>query len=550
MDTTLHEIPEEITEEEEENESAVNTTKNATTPYERILHTINDPSLSHEVGLSRIGLYKFCGDIGKGNFSRVKKAIHILTKDKVAIKIVDRSRLDSRNLQMLSREVKTLESLSLHPHILRLFEVIETVGRVYIVSEYLQGELYYHIVQQGVLPEARASKIFKQLAEAIQYIHHLGYVHRDVKAENVLLTADENVKLCDFGFSTQIKSSREFLNTYCGSPPYAAPELFQEDNYLGRPIDIWSLGILLYFILIGNMPFSAPSIAQLKQTIMKGEYKLPGTLSQPCVKLIQCILLHHPLHRPSIDVILGCEWLQQQQQIKEQQEIKKLEEVRTTIQKRKAFWCTKSRRTSPLLTSSSSSQSSPVQKQFIECYTKKFNNAPVETFRNPLENEMLLNTSSAKTIIPINNNLSTFKRNNSLINNSKIVNRKSLQFCQRNNDSQDTACSDDKSETSDVDFESFIMYPTRTNCNVSSIKALNPLEQEVRSIMSSYGISHEKIESEIANAPHSQIIGIYRILIIRILQQREQKEKKIKTPPIQTAVVKRRRKGTMFCSIL
>lgn len=206
MGTELHEIPEDSNEDEDRRSPA-----SERTPYEKLLQAVHDPKFSHEVTLEkRVGLYKFCGDIGRGNFSRVKKAIHLLTKgekttrkkaalnqilgkkafnvkkgenlkimiaflpfldlDKVAIKIVDRSRLDTKNLRMLSREVSTLESVQ-HPYILRLFEVVETLGRVHLVTEFIPGgELYYKIVQNGVYSEAKAVKIFRQLALAIQHM--------------------------------------------------------------------------------------------------------------------------------------------------------------------------------------------------------------------------------------------------------------------------------------------------------------------------------------------------------------------------------------------
>lgn len=187
MGTSLQEIPEDSNEEDERLSPAVEET-----PYEKLLHAVHDPKFSHEVTLEkRVGLYKFCGDIGRGNFSRVKKAVHLLTKgenyfffslafgsrgtmfnclDKVAIKIVDRSRLDAKNLRMLSREVSTLESVQ-HPYILRLFEVVETLGRVHLVTEFIQGgELYYKIVQNGVYTESKAVKIFRQLSLAIQHM--------------------------------------------------------------------------------------------------------------------------------------------------------------------------------------------------------------------------------------------------------------------------------------------------------------------------------------------------------------------------------------------
>lgn len=117
--------------------------------------------------------------------------------------------------------------------------------------------------------------------------HHLGFVHRDVKAENVLVISEEHVKLGDFGFSTQVTGPTHYLNTFCGSPPYASPELFNDDHYLGNPVDIWALGILLFFILIGNMPFSAPTVPLLRSAILKGEYRIPGYFTSPCAKLIR-----------------------------------------------------------------------------------------------------------------------------------------------------------------------------------------------------------------------------------------------------------------------
>ncbi|CAG9798671.1 unnamed protein product [Chironomus riparius] len=520
MGTILHEIPEDPNEDEKSAKSI------DATPYEKVLSIVHDPKYMHEIGLSRIGLYKFCGDIGKGNFSRVKKAVHLLTKDKVAIKIVDRSRLDSKNLRMLSREVSTLECVQ-HPYILRLFEVVETLGRVHLITEYIPGgELYYKIVQNGIYSEDKASIMFKQVSLAVQHMHHLGYVHRDIKAENILVQSDEHYKLCDFGFSTQITSSQDYLNTFCGSPPYAAPELFKDEQYLASPVDIWSLGILLFFILTGSMPFSAPSIPQLRTTILKGEYQLPGILSPSCVKLIQNTLLHNPLHRPSIDQILRCEWLQNRSKKSLVKSQTSLDEAQTIIQKRKrpSFWCSKSRRTSPI--SPNKIEKQPPEP--IDCYTKKFDNVPVEKFRNPIENESS-SMSSAKTVIPINNHLSTFKRNNSLINSSKIVNKSHNNnnvIAQNNDIIQVRSYSNDHLEDSSIesekDFERFMMIPSRTNCDEDLLRALNPLEKEVRKLMNSHGISNELLEKHIDNGPRSEIIGIYRILLMRLKTQKEQ----------------------------
>ncbi|XP_041776544.1 probable serine/threonine-protein kinase MARK-A [Anopheles merus] len=289
--------------------SAVPTPK--TPIYQRYTTALqNDPRCSQEVALGRrIGLYRFCGDIGRGNFSRVKLAVHQLTKDKVAIKVVDTSRLDAKALRMLSREVSTLECVY-HPFILRLFEVIETLGKIHLISEWVQGgELYNRITEVGPLKEPHAALLFQQLLLAVKHLHSLGFVHRDIKAENVLLVSEERIKLADFGFSTQLVNGPwQHLDTFCGSPPYAAPELFSDDHYIGGPVDIWALGILLYFMLEGSMPFKAPTVPLLRTAVLKGEFVISTSLSVPCCRVIQRILVHTPSRRPTIEQLLDCQW--------------------------------------------------------------------------------------------------------------------------------------------------------------------------------------------------------------------------------------------------
>uniref|UniRef100_A0A182SQF7 Protein kinase domain-containing protein n=1 Tax=Anopheles maculatus TaxID=74869 RepID=A0A182SQF7_9DIPT len=229
--------------------------------------------------------------------------------DKVAIKVVDTSRLDAKALRMLSREVSTLECVY-HPFILRLFEVIETLGKIHLISEWVQGgELYNRITEVGPLKEPHAALLFQQLLLAVKHLHSLGFVHRDIKAENVLLVSEERIKLADFGFSTQLVNGPwQHLDTFCGSPPYAAPELFSDDHYIGGPVDIWALGILLYFMLEGCMPFKAPTVPLLRTAVLKGEFVISTSLSVPCCRVIQRILVHTPSRRPTIEQLLDCQW--------------------------------------------------------------------------------------------------------------------------------------------------------------------------------------------------------------------------------------------------
>ena len=133
-------------------------------------------------------------------------------------------------------------------------------------------------------------------------------IHRDLKAENVLFTQDGTVKVGDFGFST-LSHIHDLLNTFCGSPPYAAPELFQDKQYIGTKVDIWALGILLYFILVAKMPFTGDTIPALQKNILKGHFTFPSRLSADAKTLIQGILTQDPTERYNIDDIVGSTWM-------------------------------------------------------------------------------------------------------------------------------------------------------------------------------------------------------------------------------------------------
>lgn len=234
-------------------------------------------------------------------------------------------------------------------------------------------------------------------------------------------------------------------------------------------------------------------------------------------------MLHNPLHRPHINQILHCDWLQQ----RPKKPSSPLDDARTIIQKRKkaSFWCTKSRKTSPL-----SPCSTPFkQADPIDCYTKKYNNVPVEKFKNPLDSDT--NTvSSSTTVIPITNNLSTFTRNNSLINSSRIVQKRNnvpIEIIQQNDILQVRSYSNDNSmdeslDNDDKDYEKFMMLPTRTGGDPNVFRSLHEFERETRTIMKSYGIECELLENNIEQGPRSEIIGIYRIIITRLKTQREQ----------------------------
>ncbi|EDV25667.1 uncharacterized protein TRIADDRAFT_24066 [Trichoplax adhaerens] len=255
-----------------------------------------------------IGNYRLERTIGKGNFAEVKLAIHIPTKSKVAIKIVDKTRLDEDNLNKVLREIHIIKMLD-NPHIIQLFEVMKSSQFLYIVTEYASGgEIFEYLVSRGRLPEREAARIFKQTLSAIEYCHTNHIVHRDIKAENLLLDANMNIKLADFGFSNFYRP-KNFLKTCCGSPPYAAPELFEGKEYDGYKTDIWSLGVLLYVLVSGALPFDGSNLARLRMRVLSAHYRIPFFMSQDCESLIRNMLVKDPVKRYTIEQIKRHKWL-------------------------------------------------------------------------------------------------------------------------------------------------------------------------------------------------------------------------------------------------
>ncbi|PIK59762.1 putative serine/threonine-protein kinase NIM1 [Apostichopus japonicus] len=280
------------------------------TPYERVTAELNnDRTALKEITLGkRIGFYRIRNELGTGNFSQVKMGLHVLTKEKVAIKMLDKTKLDQKTQRLLSREISCMERLH-HPNIIRLYEVIETLAKLHLVMEYAGGgELFTKITNEGKIPEPESKMIFTQIVSAVNHMHSNHIIHRDLKAENIFYTASGLVKVGDFGFSTYCKTD-EHLNTFCGSPPYAAPELFKDEHYLGMPVDIWAMGIMLYFMVTGVMPFRADTVAKLKKCIIDGQFTVPNHVSGPCQELVTGMLQLSPTDRLLAEQLTQASWL-------------------------------------------------------------------------------------------------------------------------------------------------------------------------------------------------------------------------------------------------
>jgi serine/threonine protein kinase len=255
-----------------------------------------------------LGRYRLIKTIGKGNFAKVKLAKHIPTMKEVAIKIIDKTALNPSSLKKLFREVTIMKMLD-HPNIVKLYEVIDSQRTLYLVMEYASGgEVFDYLVAHGRMREKEARAKFRQIVSAVQYCHQKQIIHRDLKAENLLLDSEMNIKIADFGFSNEFVPGQT-LDTFCGSPPYAAPELFKGLRYEGPEVDIWSLGVILYTLVSGTLPFDGNNLKELRERVLRGKYRIPFYMSTDCENLLKKFLVLNPLKRASLETIMKDKWM-------------------------------------------------------------------------------------------------------------------------------------------------------------------------------------------------------------------------------------------------
>ncbi|CAL9126640.1 unnamed protein product [Musa textilis] len=265
-------------------------------------------------GLRMLGKYVLGRTLGEGNFGKVKYAKHVETGQAFAVKILDRSRVQSLNFSdQIKREIGTLKLLK-HPSVVRLHEVSASKTKIYMVLEYVNGgELFDKIALKGRLSEREGRKLFQQLIDAVSYCHDKGVYHRDLKPENVLVDEKGNVKVSDFGLSAlpQHVGNDGLLHTTCGSPNYVAPEVLKNRGYDGARSDIWSCGVILYVILSGSLPFDDRNLAVLCQKIFRGNTKIPRWLSPDAQDLLRRMLDPNPITRMDAAGIKAHDWFKQ-----------------------------------------------------------------------------------------------------------------------------------------------------------------------------------------------------------------------------------------------
>ncbi|XP_078277043.1 NUAK family SNF1-like kinase 2 [Rhinoraja longicauda] len=251
--------------------------------------------------------YEFRETLGKGTYGKVKKAVDRSGRV-VAIKSIRKDKIkDEQDLVHIRREIEIMSSLN-HPHIINIYEVFENKDKIVIIMEYAsKGDLYDFIYEKQSLTEHEARHFIRQIVSAIYYCHENGIVHRDLKLENILLDATGNVKIADFGLSNLYHHDR-FLQTFCGSPLYASPEIVNGRPYRGPEVDSWSLGVLLYTLVHGTMPFDGHDYKNLVKQITNGEYRKPTKPSDAC-GLIRWLLMVNPDRRATIEDVATHWWV-------------------------------------------------------------------------------------------------------------------------------------------------------------------------------------------------------------------------------------------------
>ena len=254
------------------------------------------------------GPYLLGEALGEGAFAKVRLATQIHIKEKCAIKIVDKRLLeDTTDIQRLKKEIKILKSIR-HKNIIQLFDIMESKTNLYFVLEYCKGgELFDYIVKNKRLKETEACIFFQQIINGVEYLHKQGIIHRDLKPENLLLDYNNNIKISDFGLSTFF-AKNHFLQTACGTPSYAPPEMLEGLQYNGEASDIWSCGIILYAMLCGTLPFTESKEEIIVQKIKMHDYTIPKYLSKEAQDMLNHILKINPEERFTIDGIKKHPW--------------------------------------------------------------------------------------------------------------------------------------------------------------------------------------------------------------------------------------------------
>jgi serine/threonine protein kinase len=250
--------------------------------------------------------YNILSELGAGSFGKTVLAKHAQTGLSCAIKIIPKT------TEQVSSELH-LATIVDHPSIVKCYEILDDESNYYLVTEYLpNGSLLNYVNMMGTLGEHICLDIMKQLVEGLDYLHRdIGAVHRDIKLENIMLDEVNNVKIIDFGLSNLMTSGREFMRTRCGSIAYASPEMLKNEPYT-KATDIWSLGVVLYGMAYGKLPFDHEAMGGLIAQILFSEPEIMGTISSSLQDLLRKMLEKDPAERITMGGIRNHPWFSRQ----------------------------------------------------------------------------------------------------------------------------------------------------------------------------------------------------------------------------------------------
>jgi serine/threonine protein kinase len=268
--------------------------------------------------VKKVGKYELGRTLGEGTFGKVKYAMNTETNEAVAIKVLDKEKIQKQNMgNQIKKEISIMKMVK-HKYIVGMIEVLASKTKIFIVLELIVGgELFDKIVTVGKLSEEQAFFYFDQLVEGVEYCHKLGVCHRDLKPENLLLDEHGDLKISDFGLSSLYvgdaemdgASRTELLHTTCGTPNYVAPEVIADQGYDGKKADVWSIGVILYVLLAGFLPFDEGTIMALFSKIQKADFTYPTWFSPEVRALLDQVLVADPKVRISLTQLKDHPWM-------------------------------------------------------------------------------------------------------------------------------------------------------------------------------------------------------------------------------------------------
>eukprot|EP00607_Mallomonas_marina_P006248 CAMPEP_0182437152 /NCGR_PEP_ID=MMETSP1167-20130531/84846_1 /TAXON_ID=2988 /ORGANISM="Mallomonas Sp, Strain CCMP3275" /LENGTH=455 /DNA_ID=CAMNT_0024629957 /DNA_START=152 /DNA_END=1519 /DNA_ORIENTATION=- len=269
--------------------------------------------------VKKVGKYELFRTLGEGTFGKVKYAVNTETNEAVAIKVLDKEKIQKQNMGAQIKKEISIMKMVRHTYVVGMKEVLASRTKIFIVLELVTGgELFDKIVNEGRFGEEKARFYFRQLVEGVEYCHGLGICHRDLKPENLLLDEKGDLKISDFGLSALYvgdpdadgTSRTELLHTTCGTPNYVAPKVLADQGYDGKKADVWSCGVILYVLLAGFLPFDESTIVALFSKIQNADFSYPSWFSPEVRSLLDRVLVADPKERASLTDVKMNSWMQ------------------------------------------------------------------------------------------------------------------------------------------------------------------------------------------------------------------------------------------------